>query len=133
MNKSEIQKLKNEIKAKQEEFKNYCHEQFKLGAKELFEQNPELKSFGFKGYVPYFNDGDECTYSAYVDYPDINGESGYDIEYDEDKKEFVSLQEKVKDFLQNFDDEFYQSVFGSHAEVTVTKKNIKVEEYTRHD
>ncbi len=56
-----------------------------------------------------------------------------DIEYDEDKKELIPLQEKVKDFLQNFDDEFYESVFGSHAEVTVTKDQIKIKEYTNHD
>jgi phage host-nuclease inhibitor protein Gam len=133
MNKSEIQKLKNEIKSKREELKSFCQEQFKLGGEELFEQNPTLKSFSFKGFIPYFNDGDTCEYSADIDYPDINGESGYDIEYDEDKKELIPLQEKVKDFLQNFDDEFYESVFGSHAEVTVTKDQIKIKEYTNHD
>lgn len=131
MNKLEIKKLKSEIKAKQEEFKSYCREQFKLGAKELFEQNPELKSFGFKGFIPYFNDGETCEYSANIDYPDINGECGYEIEYD--KKELESLQDKVKDFLQNFDDEFFESVFGSHAKVLVTKDEIVIEEYSDHD
>jgi hypothetical protein len=41
--------------------------------KELFIQFPRLKSFGFTAYTPYFNDGDECVYTAYVDYPIING------------------------------------------------------------
>ena len=32
--------------------------------KEIFTKYPELESFGWSQYTPYFNDGDTCIFSA---------------------------------------------------------------------
>lgn len=37
----------------------------------LFEKYPLLEQISFTAYTPYFNDGDECVYSAHTDYPEI--------------------------------------------------------------
>lgn len=135
MNKTKLKELKTQIQTKQKEFQTYCHEQFKLGAKELFDENPGLKSFGMKGWVPYFNDGDICEFSAHTGSPDINEFDGYDIDYSDEPehKDARKLQEKVKDFLAAFGDDFYQQLFGSHFAVVVTPDKITVEEYCDHD
>jgi hypothetical protein len=54
--------------------------------KSIFEQSEKIKSFGWSQYTPYFNDGDECTFSSNVDYPYVNGE---DVE-DSDENTFLS-------------------------------------------
>lgn len=130
--KNKIEEIKKIIKQKQKELKDFCSEEFKKGTEDLFNENPELKSFGFSGWVPYFNDGDECTFNAHTEEPDINDIDGYDLPYGEDK-DLEPLQEKVSAFLSAFDDDFYQGLFGSHFKVKITKSKIKVEEYTDHD
>lgn len=32
----------------------------------LFQKHPQLVGFLFTGYTPFFNDGEECTYSVYL-------------------------------------------------------------------
>jgi hypothetical protein len=50
---------------------------------ELFKKAPNLKSFGWRQYTPYFNDGDSCVFRVHFDYPYINGASeDYDEECD---------------------------------------------------
>ena len=40
--------------------------------KEIFTKYPELESFGWSQYTPYFNDGDTCVFSANTNYIKIN-------------------------------------------------------------
>lgn len=133
MNKEKINQIKKSIKDKQQELRTFCQEEFKKGTEELFDENLELKSFGFSGWVPYFNDGDECTFCAHTDEPDINDIDGYDLAYGEETKNLEKLQSKVSDFLSTFDDNFYQELFGSHFKVKITRSKIQTEEYTEHD
>jgi len=133
MNKEQITQIKATIKQKQEELLELCRLEFKKGTDELFSENPELNSFGFGGWIPYFNDGDSCEFSAHTDYPDINDENGYSIEYDKKSKELLPVFKKVKEFLSIFDDDFYRKLFGDHFKVVITKDNIEVEEYVDHD
>lgn len=122
----------------------------------LFEKHPKLESFGWRQYTPYFNDGEECTFSAHVDEPDINGIYGYDADFE---KEFVADYEKAPDpvtkqygkkknenydlevfaaqkdvikFLQNIDESVLRDLFDDHVRVTVTREGTDVEEY-EHD
>lgn len=41
---------------------------FKQALKVLFKEYPELSCFSWHQYTPYWNDGDECTFSASTDY-----------------------------------------------------------------
>lgn len=53
---------------------------FKEIAEEIFEKYPNLNSFGWTQYTPYFNDGDTCVFGvhAYADSIYINDEREYE-------------------------------------------------------
>lgn len=63
----EMDKLRNEMTKESKKA-------FKTGVKELFDQYPDLNSFGWAQYTPYFNDGEECIFSAYTESVFINGD-----------------------------------------------------------
>ena len=132
----------NEMK---EEAKKVAQVAFRESALELFEKHPELESFSWSQYTPYFNDGDECIFGVNIDEPDINGVEGYDIhdgmEYERDENnkyvkvrkrdphEFYSAMNDVSQFLRVFDSEDFKDMFGDHVRVTVTKTDVQIDEY----
>lgn len=69
----EIKKGKDEIRNLQEQMRNKIKANFHELAKTVFNEYPELKSFGWTQYTPYFNDGEECVFSSNHDDPFING------------------------------------------------------------
>lgn len=120
----------------------------------LFDKHPALESFGWNQYTPYFNDGDECVFSANTSYPKINGDDADEMDYDKERvtdygaKEvngsrpqkknehynpaLAAAQTDVEEFLENIDDSVLRDLFGDHVEVTVTKEGTSVDEY-EHD
>lgn len=122
----------------------------------LFEKHPKLESFGWRQYTPYFNDGEECTFSAHTDEPDINDINGYDVNFGDEMindysverdpvtkqcpriknpdydTELNSAHKDVKEFLDNIDDSVLRDLFGDHVQVKVTKSGTEVEDY-EHD
>jgi hypothetical protein len=150
--KKEIAKLKAEAqKMASDAFDSFC--------KEIFEKHPKVESFGWSQYTPYFNDGDTCTFSANIDYISINGEYvddskwvnettvtdwgnwNRDLRIYEGRVEVPNLDydaelskgaDDITEFLRNFDNDFYITRFGDHAEITVTKDGVDVDEY-EHD
>jgi hypothetical protein len=65
--------IKQKLAALKEDYKKTAEAMFHEGVKELFKDHSNLDSFSFTAYSPYFNDGEECTFSAHTDYPYING------------------------------------------------------------
>jgi hypothetical protein len=185
-------KLKKQMEAARKEMANTAAKLFKEMSAELFEENPELVSFSWTQYTPYFNDGDVCEFSCHGDYPsvsikvgddvigydenrgdlEINGEevqSTYDLErqfkdlrvdsfrrdgkeytydkttktilidgvkiptYDDYSKQFDSLGKKVSAFLNAFEDEDMETMFGDHKKVTVTRDGEVEAESYEHD
>lgn len=127
---------------------------FEQGATALFAANPELKSFDWTQYTPYFNDGEPCEFGVYRDEPGVNGVGGYEItdgldhHYDEKERRYVTtrvapepvehvLQTKVAEFLGQFAEDDLKSLFGDHVRVTVVrgrggKAKASTDEYS-HD
>lgn len=124
-------------------------------AAKVFQKHPELQSFGWRQYTPYFNDGDECVFSAHVSEPDINEIDGYDINFEDEKitdyqaakdatgnrplipnpQHNPALQAAlvdVKEFLSNIDEAVLRDMFGDHVTVKVTQGGTDVDEY-EHD
>lgn len=149
---AEIEKLKKEmLEASNKIFTDLT--------KTIFEDHPKVESFGWTQYTPYFNDGDTCTFSAHTDYIYLNGESVDEakwlspvnvktwgtwnrekrvyegreevpnLDYD---KELADAVEEIKEFLHHFDNEFFLSQFGDHAEVTITREGVDINE-CEHD
>jgi len=127
--------------------------------KYIFEKYPTLESFGWMQYTPYFNDGDATIFSVNTDYISINDEyvddakwasevnvinwgtwnrelKVYEGRVDEPNTNYdpilTSASNEITNFLGNFDNEFYLSKFGDHAEITVTRNGVDISDYD-HD
>lgn len=77
-----VEQIKAELEAfnaKKQALVEQLRKEFPVMFKELFEQSEIIKSIGWVQYSPYFNDGDECTFSAHTDDLHVNG---YDPDYD---------------------------------------------------
>lgn len=65
----------DELRKKRDDINKQLQEQAKTlfleSAKSVFENHPDLKSFSWTQYTPYFNDGDTCEFSAHTDDPYI--------------------------------------------------------------
>lgn len=132
-----------------------CDQVFDDYCKYLFDKFPRLKSFGWNQYTPYFNDGSPCVFSANTDYIKINGvyadESNwispkkiihygkwnyskkiYEGRVEEENPDYDSelseITDFVRDFVSQFDNDFFLNKFGDHCEVKVTKNGIDIDE-----
>ena len=142
-------KLKAKIAAVRKKIEETAKSAFKDVSAELFAENPDLISFGWKQRTPYFNDGDECVFSALTDEPAVSFKAdGLTVEvafYGEDMrvngqeheseayyKEYQRYAKEVTKFLGIFEDDDLKAIFGDHVEVTVTRNGSTTEEYN-HD
>jgi hypothetical protein len=117
----------------------------------VFENHPMLRSFSWTQYTPHFNDGEPCYFRSNTDYPkvvfqgqaeshddedgDSDGEiSHWDVKEDREKGLTASAdcKEAVLKFLESFDDETYEELFGDGVRVTVTSGGVEVDHY-EHD
>ena len=154
-----LREKQEEIKKMKKEMLEASNKIFTELTKTIFEDHPKVKSFGWSQYTPYFNDGDPCTFSTNTDYIYINGDCVDDSEWinetiitnygtwNREKKvyegrtevpnlnydsELAKANDEIKEFLRNFDNDFFMSQFGDHAEITVTAEGVSVDEY-EHD
>jgi hypothetical protein len=111
----EINVLKKELTAKAKQGLMSC-------LTELFQQHPEVKSLQFAAYTPYFNDGDECTYSCGAHYATINEDEG-------DQNVSESVADVFHDALSQLKNETWKEIVGDHALVTITPQGINIVEY----
>lgn len=89
---NKIRKLNNQVSKLQNEISKESKKAFKQMTKDIFKKYPDLKSFSWNQYTPYFNDGDICSFGVYIDYISINGSEEYECAFD-----IESLAEDVKD------------------------------------
>jgi len=129
-----------ELRQKREELRKQILEQAKSAfneeAKGLFAQFPDMESFSWSQYTPYWNDGDECVFSAHSDYPTIttqDGEFDEDSYYSENDPSPTALcYRAVVEFLGQFGTEEYRDMFGDHVCITVFADRVEVDEH-KHD
>jgi hypothetical protein len=154
-----LREKQEEIKKLKEEMLEASNKIFTDLTKTIFEEHPKLESFGWSQYTPYFNDGETCTFSANIDYIYINGQPADEADWINETKitnygtwnrekrqyegrtevanldydpELAKITDEVKDFLSNFDEDFFLSQFGDHAEITITAEGVSVDE-CEHD
>lgn len=144
----DYQAIRSEISRLKTELHSLAQDIFTSESAGLFEKFPELDSFSWNQYTPYFNDGDECVFDANVDSDSItvNAERGYDVPieskytyngdntaYYAEQKEKKYLHTAVGEFLSQFDTDDLKTMFGDHAEVTIDRGGkVTVEAYD-HD
>ena len=125
---------KKKMKAALEQANAIVKEAFLEASNEVFNKYPNIESFSWTQYTPYFNDGDECTFSAQTEYPQLTFTDGteVDINYgggDADAKVVAKEIAAVKTFLAQFDESDYEEMFGDHVRVVVSRKGAKIEGY----
>src|ERR1700678_1132834 len=109
-----IKELQDQIATIKDEIKKESKIAFDRESCELFTKHPEMTSFRLKAYTPYFNDGDSCTYSVHLDEPYIKEQDSYEFKTEtwdgkprEGNANLWAAYQDVKDFLRQFDTEFY--------------------------
>lgn len=126
----------------------------------LFSRYPKLESFSWTQYTDYFNDGEECYFSAHLDYLEVNGfEDGDDDEVEVDGRlNILMMSQKqiyqsgvgrvdnemfddkafeiinnIKMFLSHFEQDDLKEAFGDHKKVVVRANGVSLLDYTNHD
>lgn len=132
--KTTLEKLRQKkvklLKEIQEEAQNF----FKDESSKLFKKFKGLDEFGWRQYTIYFNDGDQCYFSAYTDEPEINGMDSYEEDDDENAPgDSELIRDAVTEFLAEFETSEFEMMFGDHVSITVNRDGVHTREYTQHD
>jgi hypothetical protein len=158
---NKIKASKAELDILKAELKQKVYDSFHSICKELFIAYPELNSFGWEQFTPYFNDGDPCEFSSNHDYPNINGHDenysrneqpegvidivtlGGETIYDNNMRKHIpnkdynpyygEIVSTVKTFLEQFDDNDMYDLFGNDASVLITIDGISVSNFENHN
>lgn len=100
----------------------------------VFERFPELHSFSWRQYTPYFNDGEECIFGVrgtfLIPASDKDGDK-WDHEYSKwSKPEGISTEclAAVDEVWSCLSEDLLKDIFGDHVEVKVTKGSVTVTE-----
>jgi hypothetical protein len=141
MNKK-LQELSQALQQSQNKFKEESRGVFKEAAQELFDTYPNLESFSWEQYTPYFNDGDECVFGVNGDYPGINGLASEEIKegwewhgtkYPEKNIELLPAKKAVSELLNGMPTELMKDIFGNHKQITYGRNGVlEIEDYS-HD
>lgn len=148
---SKIQKELEAFNAKRLELVGELRKEFPQLLKPLFDQSKKIESIGWTQYTPYFNDGEECTFSVNNSDLTINQADDEDdldwydwrVKYESYHKELTEVGKvdwdecriitEFEDVLQSIPDDFYRDLFGDHVQVMVHRDGrIEVEVY-EHD
>lgn len=137
MDKTYFDEMKAKIAQFKREMKEHGEKFFLEQSKELFAELTNVEGFGWTQYTPYYNDGDTCVFSANFDYPTIKFVGQEEIEEDDwfpnsDMSPEAESSRKIAKFLNQFDYEDVEMMFGDHCKVWVTPSKVEVEEY-EHD
>jgi hypothetical protein len=88
--KSKVEALNANIAKQKQEVFEIAKANFNELAQELFNKHPDLKSFAWKQYTPYFCDGEPCYFGVYGDEPEINKHEPYERD-DAQGSEYVNF------------------------------------------
>lgn len=133
--------FKARMEETQREMQEYGKKVFKEESAALFADNPDLVSYRWTQYTPYFNDGDECVFSVhdYIEVTFSDGEvlqdwDGSDWDIKDASKSGVSEENidtacAAVELVRAIPEEVMKAIFGDHVEVTIFSDHVEVEEY----
>lgn len=144
----QLKALKARMEEMREQIKTEAKAAFASTTKEIFAQHPTLEQFQWHQYTPYFNDGDECTFSAHTDTESIsiNEEDAYEVSRTsrwngsthipvpaDQLHPLQGAQKEISVLLNAIGDDFLKAMFGDHSEITAKRDGtVTVESYC-HD
>lgn len=130
--------LSSKMEALKAEFKEAGKEAVQEEFADFFKQYPQVEAVRWQQYVPGFNDGDPCTFSvresSVLFSADTQPEAladgefheGYDFEDDHPK---INEALGEIDSLLHSNSDLLQTMFGTNVEITITPKEITVDDY----
>lgn len=131
-------KIRAEIEKLQQESQGEVRSVFNNECSKLFSQYPDLISFGWSQFTPYFNDGDKCEFSAStyaealsVHYKEMEIDFFGDIPVDK-AGELASVVKDIEKALNYFNYDDFLFMFGDHVAVKVTRTGVETTDYC-HD
>lgn len=110
-------------------------------SQDIFEQFPEIASFAWTQYTPYWCDGDVCEFGVndYFDVTTVDGDEWEDVSthyqhpenspYYRPKTREDEVGDALSAMVSSVDEETMKEMFGDHVKVTVSREGIEVEEY----
>lgn len=130
--KKEMEALNKRIDELNEEKMKKGQELLNFEFKNLFADFPDMDSFGWRQYTPYFNDGDECVFSAHIDQHSItiNGADHYD---DDTLDCHEEASKKISDLLEMIGEDTLREIYGDHVEITVKSDGEVITDEYSHD
>jgi hypothetical protein len=136
---STIAELRQKKKELAKQMQDAAKEYFNEHSKAIFDKWPKLEWFAWTQYTPHFNDGDTCRFGANIDYPSAcyEGKEYDELEYTPEEtepnyKDLQKLNKEIVKFLKAIDEDDYETMFGDHVKVVVSRKGADVDEY-EHD
>lgn len=155
VNLKDMQKGLQAVKAK---FTERATEEFTKAINQIFVEYPQLETIAWTQYSPYFNDGEECTFSVHgctfsnapADEFNLWGEFNdkedaeekqywaiwgdwYDSEPLKAPEGLVAVHSEFDRILQSSEfEDILHEMFGNHVKVICTKHGIDTEEHD-HD
>jgi hypothetical protein len=129
--------LKEEMEAIIKKMEERGREAFKAGSAQLFNGNPDLVSFSWTQYTPYFNDGDPCEFgvNSYLDIEFSDGTfleewTDYSSKYEEEANEGQRVTaDAAYELVSAIPENVMKTLFGDHVKVTVFRDRVEVDEY----
>jgi hypothetical protein len=120
---TKYQEAKAKMAEARKQIEKIASDAFKELTAEFFEGQPDIVSFGWTQYTPYWNDGESCTFSANTEYPIVTfkAKDGKVIRYDENCGTLNEVNTAVTDGDIEFseDDEIemepYDDELSKHA------------------
>jgi hypothetical protein len=89
-----------------------------------------VDTISFPMYTMYFNDGEECTFYVYFDNVEINRESMYDRDFQQEEDDMIS---KIGKIVEEIPEEFFKDVFGDHILLTIYRDGEFSTSHYSHD
>ena len=113
-------KLVAEVQQKKEELAKELAGNLPQLFEKQFAECPELESFSWNQYTPYFADGDTPVFGANLCDPSkVNGRCRWDDEEEFSDKVLDAAQECL-DILEELGEDILEEMFGDHVEFTVS-------------
>ena len=142
------QQLRDEVRQRTEEIATIGREAFHEMAQAVFVDHPILKAFRWAQYTPYFNDGDECTFSVrepHYRFSEVDEGNDNVVEEEDDWVSVYTWRYRdtpvieptpqiraalaVEAFIGQFEQEDLQMFLGDHIEVVITRDGVATEDY----
>lgn len=124
--------------AYQEKIKNDGRTLLLEALNDFFEKYPKIEELSWTQYTPYFNDGDACYFSVNADGLEFKLQGRYEremVDYGLDREESLSVEDRkmvkqayneLRKALNSIED-VLEEVFGDHAEIIVSREEVRVE------